>query len=178
MKQYLYMTGIVFGLFCGCELTATRPKEVVHVYDWTPLCAVQLMAASFTEAKVDPDVVPDLVPDPDAAKCPCKGTGIITHGDGHTTECPYHGAETKPDKPEKPAEPDKPAKLDAPHKCRCDTSNTYCNCKKAYGKCSCEPRKSAADTGSSSCVDCAAESAVPERPRGLGGLFYRLFGGR
>ena len=172
MKKYLYVTGIVAGLFCGCELAATR-LEVVHVRDWTPLCSVQLMVASFTEAKVDPDVVPDLVPDPDPAKCPCKGTGIITHGDGHTTECPYHGADTKPDKPDEPDEPDEP------HKCRCDTSKTYCNCKKAHGKCSCEPRKSVTDTSSSdNCVDCAADSAIPEKPRGLKGFFYRLFGGR
>jgi len=29
-------------------------------------------------------------PDPDINKCACKGTGSITHGDGHTTPCPYH----------------------------------------------------------------------------------------
>jgi len=29
-------------------------------------------------------------PDPDPDKCPCKGTGEIKHGDGHTTECPFH----------------------------------------------------------------------------------------
>jgi len=98
MKKYLYTIGIAGILFCGCDLIG-QPKEAVDAYDWTPLCAVQLMVASFTEAEVDPDVAPDLVPNPDAAKCPCKGTGVITHGDGHTTECPYHGAEDKPDKP-------------------------------------------------------------------------------
>lgn len=36
----------------------------------------------------------DLVrPDEDPAKCPCKGTGVITHGDGHTTPCPFHSKE-------------------------------------------------------------------------------------
>lgn len=166
MKRYLYVTAAAALWFCGCELAATRP-EVVHVRDWTPLCSVQLMVASFTEAKVDPDVVPDLVPDPDPAKCPCKGTGIITHGDGHTTECPYHGADTKPNKP------------DEPHKCSCDTSKTYCNCKKAYDKCSCEPRKSATGTSSSgNCIDCAADSTVPKMPGGLKGFFYGLFGRR
>ena len=35
-----------------------------------------------------PDTTPQ--PDPDPEKCACKGTGIITHGDGHTTPCPYH----------------------------------------------------------------------------------------
>jgi hypothetical protein len=32
-------------------------------------------------------------PDPDVNKCVCKGTGVITHGDGHTTDCPYHKRE-------------------------------------------------------------------------------------
>lgn len=27
----------------------------------------------------------------DPKKCICKGSGIITHGDGHTSPCPYHG---------------------------------------------------------------------------------------
>jgi len=29
-------------------------------------------------------------PNPDINKCACKGTGSITHGDGHKTPCPYH----------------------------------------------------------------------------------------
>ena len=53
---------------------------------------------AFNEAEndilnIEPDPEPDpepLGPDPDASKCICKGTGIITHGDGHTTDCPYH----------------------------------------------------------------------------------------
>ena len=42
---------------------------------------------------IEPEPKPDpgpIGPDPDASKCVCKGTGIITHGDGHTTDCPYH----------------------------------------------------------------------------------------
>lgn len=61
-------------------------------------------------------------PDPDPDKCPCKGTGNITHGDGHVTPCPYH----KKDEERK--------------KCKCDTSKTYCNCIKVYGKCNCTKR--------------------------------------
>ena len=39
-------------------------------------------------------IVPDnVIPNPDADKCPCKGTGEISHGDGHTTPCPYHAVE-------------------------------------------------------------------------------------
>ena len=35
-------------------------------------------------------------PDPDINKCVCDGTGIITHGDGHTTPCPYHSKNETP----------------------------------------------------------------------------------
>lgn len=53
---------------------------------------------AFNEAEndvlnIDPEPEPEpepLGPHPDASKCICKGTGIITHGDGHTTDCPYH----------------------------------------------------------------------------------------
>jgi hypothetical protein len=34
--------------------------------------------------------------DPDASKCVCKGTGVITHGDGHTSSCKYHGKKSEP----------------------------------------------------------------------------------
>lgn len=35
---------------------------------------------------------PDIVgPNPDPAKCICKGTGIIVQGDDHKTPCPFHG---------------------------------------------------------------------------------------
>ena len=45
----------------------------------------------------DPDPEP-LGPDPDPDKCVCGGTGIITHGDGHTTDCPYHKQEEETNK--------------------------------------------------------------------------------
>ena len=37
---------------------------------------------------------PIILPDPDPKKCVCKGSGIIIHGDGHTTECPFHPSKT------------------------------------------------------------------------------------
>ena len=40
----------------------------------------------------DPDPVTPKVPDPDPAKCICQGTGEIVQGDGHITQCPYHGS--------------------------------------------------------------------------------------
>jgi hypothetical protein len=43
---------------------------------------------------VEPSPEPDapLRPDPDPEKCICKGTGKIVQGDGHVSECPYHGS--------------------------------------------------------------------------------------
>tara|TARA_R110001599_G_scaffold35606_1_gene112322 strand:+ start:635 stop:1030 length:396 start_codon:yes stop_codon:yes gene_type:complete len=41
---------------------------------------------------VDPNPVTPKVPDPDPAKCICQGTGEIVQGDGHITQCPYHGS--------------------------------------------------------------------------------------
>jgi hypothetical protein len=70
-------------------------------------------------------------PHPDAEKCICKGTGKITHGDGHTSPCPYHGSKQEP----------KEQKLDCICKCVVRDENgklvTVCGCIKKYGKCSC-----------------------------------------
>ena len=77
-----------------------------------------------------PDDTPE-GPHPDVNKCICRGTGKITHGDGHQTDCPYHGKDVKPE-PEPEPEPEQ---------CKCDTDSTYCNCVNAYGKCSCEKTK-------------------------------------
>jgi hypothetical protein len=39
-----------------------------------------------------PDDNKPVGPDPDAAKCICKGTGKIVQGDGHISPCPYHSS--------------------------------------------------------------------------------------
>ncbi|NBW58488.1 hypothetical protein EBR43_12090 [bacterium] len=51
--------------------------------------------ASFDESEAEIFIVkpkPDDIvgPNPDVSKCVCKGTGIITQGDGHKTPCPFH----------------------------------------------------------------------------------------
>lgn len=52
------------------------------------------ISKSFDEAEIKIYNItpkPDIVgPDEDPKKCICKGTGVIKHGDGHTTPCPYH----------------------------------------------------------------------------------------
>jgi len=108
--------------------------EVVPLRDWSPVISTQLMAVSFVEEEVKPDI-PDLVPNEDPAKCPCKGTGKITHGDGHQTDCPFHGDGVSMLTPVFPSIAD-----EVPHKCKCDTAETYCNCIEVHGKCSCAAR--------------------------------------
>ena len=112
----------------GCDRAIN--KKNVSATDWSSTISVSLAVATLDSPAPPPlDDTPE--PDPDPAKYPCKGTGVITHGDGHKTPCPFHGEDSEPDKPDEPAEP---------HKCKCDTKRTYCNCKAAYGKCSCTAR--------------------------------------
>jgi len=112
--------------------------EVVTLRDWAPVIATQLMTVSFVEEEVKPDV-PDLAPNEDPDKCPCKGTGKITHGDGHKTDCPFHGNQDSTSDAELPVCPLN-AEGEPVHKCKCDTDETYCNCEEVYGKCSCTAR--------------------------------------
>ena len=86
---------IIFGfIFFQIE-----PKEALTNDQIQPI--IQQTKEAFTKAEfivlkispVDPDDEP-LGPDPDPLKCICKGTGKIVHGDGHTTDCPYHGKST------------------------------------------------------------------------------------
>jgi len=149
--------------------------EVVPLRDWAPVIATQLMTVSFVEEEVKPDV-PDLAPNEDPDKCPCKGTGKITHGDGHQTDCPFHGNRASTTSKKEFISPDEIKRMskknlrelvnrwknneleitsssdaelpvcpltaeEGPaHKCKCDTAETYCNCKEVHGKCSCAAR--------------------------------------
>ena len=161
--------------------------EVVPLRDWSPVISTQLMAVSFVEEEVKPDI-PDLVPNEDPAKCPCKGTGKITHGDGHQTDCPFHGNQDSTSKEKEFISPEElrqmskenlrelsekwknheleitpPDEVELPvcplnadgeiaHKCKCDTAETYCNCIKVHGKCSCaarDPSTESQDSGES-----------------------------
>ena len=51
--------------------------------------AFDLAEEKVLKIKPNPDDTPS-GPDPDPEKCICGGTGKITHGDGHQTDCPYH----------------------------------------------------------------------------------------
>lgn len=46
--------------------------------------------------KQSEDLNKDKEPNPDINKCVCEGSGVITHGDGYTTPCPYHSKKDEP----------------------------------------------------------------------------------
>ena len=72
-------------------------KDIANMYenyieDWknkSKRAFDEAEAKIFTTQKPPVVIVP--MEDPDPAKCICKGTGIIIHGDGHKTPCQYHG---------------------------------------------------------------------------------------
>lgn len=92
-KSVIVVTSIavVLSLFSMAAPSdgAAEAEPMASCINWVPTVSVQLAVASLRADNVPS--VPDLVPHPDVDKCPCKGTGFITHGDGHKTECPYHG---------------------------------------------------------------------------------------
>jgi hypothetical protein len=84
---------------------------------------------------IDPKPIPDIVgPDEDPNKCACKGTGIITHGDGHTTPCPFHSKKLTPEEP-LPADSDVGFVKEEPlvkirkTTCQCETKCACDDCK-------------------------------------------------
>lgn len=94
----------------------------------------------------------------------CDGSGWITHGDGHKTECPgcsaCQGNNPKPD-----PEPEKP---EVTYRCKCDSGKTYCNCVAAYGKCGCKKtivKKKDGSRDSRSSGDSSAKLGFLQRTR-------------
>lgn len=75
----------------GCSTESITNMYADYVEVWK-----KEVSNSFDEAEIkvyNITPTPDIVgPDEDPAKCICKGTGVITHGDGHKTSCPYHGS--------------------------------------------------------------------------------------
>ena len=87
------------AIIIGFIFFQAKPKEALTSDQLQPI--IKQTEKAFEEAEfdvfnivpVDPDDSP-LGPDPDPLKCICKGTGKIIHGDGHTTNCPYHSKST------------------------------------------------------------------------------------
>ena len=88
--------GLVVLLFIASTSISAKNDDATFTTDKVGDLVIQVNQA-FDEAEKsvlgtnpDPPNPEPLGPDPDPDKCICKGTGIITHGDGHTTDCPYH----------------------------------------------------------------------------------------
>ena len=75
----------------GCKTEDITNMYADYIESWK-----QGIKQSFEKAEAEVLTKPDDVvgPDPDPKKCICKGSGIIVHGDGHKTICPYHGKKT------------------------------------------------------------------------------------
>lgn len=99
MKKIIpYIIGVFLSLLLmGCEpLCSLNNTDIANMYssyieEWK-----SDISRSFDEAEKEvfkPIPKPDDLakPHPDPAKCICKGTGVIVHGDGHRTSCEYHG---------------------------------------------------------------------------------------
>jgi len=99
----------------------------------------------------------------------CDGSGWITHGDGHKTECPGCSAcENNNPKPDPKPDP-KPPTPEVTYTCKCNTNRTYCNCVAAYGKCSCrkiEVKKKDLESSDESLEPLQSE---PDKPK------YRIY---
>ena len=92
MLKYLFI--IFFIIMSGCSKEYCDTIDNIF-NDVSPMVEEANVAFIKAEAKIL-IITPDNIirPDPDPAKCPCKGTGLIKHGDGHTTKCPYHEKST------------------------------------------------------------------------------------
>ena len=89
--KHLFFSAV---LLCAAGCNVSVPPEVDKPdVCWNGLVSVELAMATFnTDLLIDS--VDQVDPDPD--KCVCKGTGWITHGDGHKTACPYHSKSAEP----------------------------------------------------------------------------------
>lgn len=72
-------------------------------------------------------------PHEDPAKCVCKGTGTIVHGDGHTTPCPFHSREPEPEA-EAETITDPPLVKIKKTTCQCETRCACDDCQCAKGE--------------------------------------------
>ena len=87
---------VAFILLCGCCNTSYKCEIDSAFSDVMPM--VNEANAAFDKAEKELlNIKPDDVvgPNPDPAKCICKGTGKIRQGDDHVSDCPYHGNSTK-----------------------------------------------------------------------------------
>ena len=97
MKKLI--TSIILLLTLSTRAYCISEKDVIQMYasvvdQWREQIVIAFDNAEKEVYRNNVPVVPvGPIPNEDPAKCPCKGTGVITHGDGHDTPCPFHSKE-------------------------------------------------------------------------------------
>ena len=96
-NSWLFLLAFI-PFFMSCDTSEPTEDYGLQRYSDSAIIISSINDA-FDEAEIevfglppDPDDKP-LGPDPNPKKCACKGTGVITHGDGHKTKCPFHSIE-------------------------------------------------------------------------------------
>lgn len=94
--KYLWIT-LVLVVLGGCNpnFCFVNEQDITNMYssyieEWKSDCSNAFNKAEKEIFIFEPEPTPNDGTNPDPAKCICKGTGIIVHGDGHKTGCPYH----------------------------------------------------------------------------------------
>jgi len=86
---FLFLTGCANNYSCNIDAAFSDVAPMVEEANK----AFEKAEEKILNVQPKPDDI--IKPNPDAAKCPCKGTGVIKQGDGHSTPCPYHGKTTQ-----------------------------------------------------------------------------------
>ncbi len=99
-----FQTKLIIGVLAVASVIffQVRQQNVKYSLSKNEINAIIVQATqAFDKAETDvlgvkPNPTPDpdkpKAPDPDPSKCICGGTGEIVQGDGHITQCPYHGS--------------------------------------------------------------------------------------
>ena len=95
MKKVLLILSIMLAGCCATNSCYLPTAEITEMYaqyidEWKSQARIAFEEAEKEIFKVAPK--PDVIvgPNEDPAKCPCRGSGVIIHGDGHKTPCPFH----------------------------------------------------------------------------------------
>jgi hypothetical protein len=133
-------TTLLILMIISLMLPSTPIEAVVEDIDTTETKALATKSFDLAEKQV----FQGHEPAPDDTTEGCDGSGWIVQGDGHRTRCPHEGChsntgdfqEVAPET-EVVEPPVAEGTTDVKHKCKCDTSSTYCVCIKKFGQCSC-----------------------------------------
>ena len=107
--KYLSVFLLIFSTFVGSYAIGNNhgihTTDITNMYanyieEWKSGCkkAFSEAANEIYNKKPNDDVIG---PHEDPAKCICRGSGIIVHGDDHKTPCPFHAKSQGMNKPNK-----------------------------------------------------------------------------